>query len=230
MKLLSVLEYLYTKSCASCSRPVQTHGAFLCPDCYLKLNPRMGPFCTRCSEKIPHGEICGNCIVKPKFYTGISIFEYEGSARKLITSGKYGLKRWVFSSMGDFLADIASIIEWDFIVGVPVSDAAWRKRGFSHTDILAGEIASNLGRRDRFLKDYFRKKDSKPQAGMTKSERLLITSSAFIQRKPIPHGRILIIDDVMTTGATLRAFSKALKKAGAKETAFLTFAKTEHTN
>ncbi|MBU1219643.1 hypothetical protein KKF34_17995 [Myxococcota bacterium] len=230
MKFLSILEYLYTKACASCSKPVQSHGAFLCPDCYLKLNPRMGPFCIRCGEKIPRGEICGSCLTKPQFYTGISIFEYEGSARKLITSGKYGLKRWVFSSMGDFLADIASIIEWDYIIGVPVTDVAWRKRGFSHTDIVAKRIAANLQRRNRFLDDCFRKRDSQPQAGLTKSERLSLTSAAFIQRKSIPQGRILIIDDVITTGTTLRAFSKALKKAGAQDTAFLTFAKTEHTN
>ena len=153
---------------------------------------------------------------------------YEGELRELIHLFKYGRVQTLAKSLGKLLAlALPRDQRFDLIVPMPLH---WRRRwsrGFNQADLLSREI----GRRTSIpVKNAVRRvRSTTTQAGLTNAKRRANVSGAFrVRRRGSLHGqRILLIDDVMTTGATAASCARALKRAGAKQVTLLTLARVD---
>ncbi len=153
---------------------------------------------------------------------------YEAELRELIHLFKYAKIRTLAGPLGKFLA-VALPREQAYDVIVPMPLHIWRRwqRGFNQSELLAREIGrrihtpvKNLVRRVRY---------TRPQAGLTNAKRRTNVVRAFRAKnsRALEGSRVLLVDDVLTTGATARACAKALKKAGAGHVTVLTLARVD---
>jgi ComF family protein len=151
---------------------------------------------------------------------------YEGTLRKLIHLFKYGGMRRLAKPLGDLLAEaLPGDREFDAVVPVPLH---WRRRwqrGFNQSKLLGKAIAR---RRGIPLIDGLRRAGAtRSQAGLSGSARRENVAGAFRARRRVTGLRILLIDDVMTTGATAGACARALKRAGAQSVSVLSLARVD---
>ncbi len=162
------------------------------------------------------------------FDTVYTFGSYEETLRELIHLFKYGKVRPLADPLGRLLARaIPPEQRFDVIVPMPLH---WRKRwsrGYNQSELLARFIARRRG--VPMAKIVRRVKATAPQAGLSNSKRRLNMSGAFAMRKGanVKGLRVLLIDDVLTTGATASACAKVLKRAGAKHVAVAAVARTD---
>jgi ComF family protein len=152
---------------------------------------------------------------------------YEGTLRQLIHLYKYDRMKPLAGPLGDLLAAaLPRDQRFDGIVAVPLH---WRRkweRGFNQSDLLARSIARRSG--VPLLHPLRRRRATRVQAGLSKTRRRENVAGAFAARAGAVQGlRILLVDDVMTTGATASACAHALKRAGARSVALLTLARVD---
>jgi competence protein ComFC len=152
---------------------------------------------------------------KPLFSKSITFGIYKESLAEAIHQFKfYGLKR-LARPLGSLLLEI-DLPQTDGIVSVPLSRQGLRDRGFNQSLLLAKIIAREM--KVPLLMDVlFKKKDTPPQIGLSLKERLLNLQGSFEVKKDITGLRLLLIDDVITTGATVTECSKVLLRAGAEQ-------------
>ena len=172
----------------------------------------------------PYSQICGQCLKKtPPFSKVIPYGLYEGVLAEAINQFKfYGLNR-LSRPLGMLLIHL-DIPRADGIVPVPLSIKRLRERGFNQS-LLIARVVSKMTGIPLFMDTLVKKKDTLPQIGLSAKERLLNLKNAFTVEENIRDRRLLLIDDVMTTGATVRECSKQLIKAGAKEVIVLILAR-----
>ena len=193
-------------------------GDFLCAECCGKLPRIVPPFCNRCGKPQMSGSFCPSCWGIKASIDGIrSPFYFEGTIRKAI----HELKYYNLRALADPLAELLYVymqmsdISCDIIIPVPLHRGRLRQRGYNQSGLLAARLGKLAGL--PVIEDCLvRVKDSKPQA-RTKSgeERRENVSGAFICHDGNLQGRrVLLIDDVCTTGATLEACAETLKKKG----------------
>jgi len=153
---------------------------------------------------------------------------YEGSLRKLIHLFKYDKIYSLARPLADFLARVIPREErFDVIVPMPLH---WRRqweRGFNQSEHLAGVIAKKWG--VPMQGAVRRVKSTSPQAGLTNAKRRANVGGAFAIKRNVrlDRARVLLVDDVLTTGATAAACARVLKRAGAAHVALLALARTD---
>ncbi len=156
-------------------------------------------------------------------------FSYRGSARRLVQGLKYRRVRKLVEIMADLLVEELTengVTFGSAAVVVPVPLSFWREgaRGFNQSSMLGEALAKKLGL--SFRDDALRKiRDTVSQVSLTKPERAANIRGAFSVKGELHGGDILLVDDVLTTGATGREAAKTLKKAGAGQVWLLAFAK-----
>ena len=163
----------------------------------------------------------------PSFDRARSFGTYEGDLRKLIHLMKYDGMRPLAKELGRRLADtLVDFDEVDFLVPVPLNRWRWWRRGFNQAELLSAAMsrATGIPARPRLLR---RTHATESQAGLSNHQRRLNVAGAFTAPRPqeVRGRRILLVDDVMTTGATLDACAKALKRAGAEYVGAVTAAR-----
>lgn len=162
--------------------------------------------CQSCQEAFPFSEP----MLDQK---SISVCRYEGPAKQLIYDYKYNQNRVIGKYMANMMAERIrkGIFEYDGILTVPCSKGRKKVRGFDHTLYIARILSDNLGM-DICEGSIVRVKETQRLKGLTKQERLLELENAFtIQNGDALYGkRLLLIDDILTTGATLSACTQAL--------------------
>ena len=153
---------------------------------------------------------------------------YEGTLRELVHLFKYSGVRPLARTFGKFLVQaLPRETTFDVIVPMPLHWVKQWQRGFNQSDVLAREIGREWGVPVRRV--VRRKRATRPQAGLTNAKRRANVQGAF----KIPRGRslagmrVLLVDDVVTTGATASACARVLKRAGATHVALLTLARTD---
>lgn len=165
------------------------------------------------------------------FDTAYSFGSYEGSLQKLIHLFKYGKVETLAAPLGRLLIrTLPREQRFDLVMAMPMH---WRKRwerGFNQAELLARPVAKRYGL--KLSTNLRRKRYTQPQAGLTELERRENLKDSFRVRRAeqIVGKRILLIDDVLTTGATLRAGAAALKNAGAAHVSALTLARVDRRN
>ncbi|MEW6163328.1 MAG: ComF family protein [Nitrospirota bacterium] len=225
---MGLLNLLYPSKCPSCGgiSDVFFHSP-ICASCWSKIKRYSGLSCRICAMPFSseYAEICLQCLKKaPPFSKVINYGLYEGALAEAINHLKFhGLKR-LAKPLGRLLLsfDLSAV---DGIVPVPLSIKRLRERGFNQSLLIARVIAKKIG--IPLLMDILlKKKETPPQIGLSAKERLSNLKNAFKVKGDIRGLRLLLVDDVMTTGATVTECSKELLKAGAKEVIVLTLARS----
>lgn len=229
----SFLNIVYPLHCASCKKPLDPeNSSAVCCHCIgsVKRNPE--PYCVHCGRSVEiAGCACDSCVEnKPVFSMAYSAYLYEGVLKELVHQFKYGgklaLGRDLSGLLSDFLYDHPEILEdVAAVTFVPIASDRLIKRGFNQSKILAKHISDSYGIP---LVDCIRKiKTTKNQNELARDERLENLKGAFSAGKgPGLSGlTILVVDDIMTTGATLNECAKALVKSGAAGVRCLTLAR-----
>ena len=181
------------------------------------------------SEFVGICPLCKSKIKRVKEFNGVlSYGYYNGVLKKLILEFKYNKNFVAGSILVDFLCDliIENQIDIDYIVYIPSSKKTIKNRGFNQCEYLAKEINKNLD--ISICNDVIKNKNVKEQKLLSKEERCKNIKGAFKLKtdKNIKNKKLLLIDDVMTTGATLYECEKLLKENGALSIKMLTVAKS----
>jgi ComF family protein len=213
--------------CESCG----LEGAALCNNCASEII-EYGEHCWRCNSLSPTCRTCPKCRqVGVPHYVWISTY-YEKVARDLLSRYKFGHQRAAAAEVaklmvGAFLkhngnTSLASINY--LVVPVPTATSRMRERGFGHSELLAKKIGLML-KLDRA--NALRRLGQSRQVGAKRPDRLSQLEGSFaVKSNRQIHGRnVLLVDDVVTTGGTIMAATKALRSAGAKQVDALLFAK-----
>lgn len=238
------LELLYPRRCPFCHEIVSRQGTLICPDCeeIVKQYYLIGQVaCARCGKSIPDPvqEYCEDCRRHQKsFSAGISVFRYgrrnvpkpkgrkPGYERNYFGESMLKFKYYNAREYGDYYIDTMMkeygdiIRNWrpEVIIPVPVHPSRLKQRGYNQAEVLARKLSDRTGipvRTDLLV----RRIRTAPQKKLSDAERLKNLRQAFQVRKPIPKGsrRILLIDDIYTTGSTMEACTRCLLEQGAEK-------------
>jgi ComF family protein len=201
--------------CELCAAP--SGGDLVCATCTGEL-PRIDPSCPICALPVPGGDICGTCLARPPaFEATIAAFAYAFPVDRLIHAFKYqgrlALAEW---SAGAILAERARRREAapDRLIAVPLSSERQRERGYNQSVEIARIVAARTG--IALLRaDVRRVRAAPPQAVLPWPLRERNVRGAFVCDVDLAGMRVAVIDDVMTTGATLSELATTLRNAGA---------------
>lgn len=192
----------------------------LCSDCHKDL-PWLGESCCEnCSEPLVSGKICGSCIKsKPAFDHCLSLFHYSGTVEWMIKHLKFhhGLIHGAVLGklMADFLPHREQFCRPDVILPVPLHLSRLKSRGYNQAYELARPIGRKLGV-DISISAVERVLATSEQSGLPSRLRRKNVANAFKVKEDFSDMCVAIVDDVMTTGATVNAIAYELKKAKAQ--------------
>jgi len=223
-----VTELIFPRRCPVCAKIVSVRGENICPDCREELFYIKEPHCKKCGKGIDsyEKEYCYDCKKKTHYYTqGVGCFEYRGAIKDAIYQYKYKNKR----EYADFFIEELvknqgnHIRRWnpDIIIPVPLHKKRRRKRGYNQAEIIAGGISKNLSipMDTHILK---RVKYTNPLKEYNEKERQQMLIGAFqLSERNLNWKKVLLIDDIYTTGSTIDAIAKELKEHNIEETYFL---------
>jgi ComF family protein len=236
----SLVRVLLEPSCAACGRPHERPLAGpLCADCRVGVVRISAPLCVVCGEPLASsrtaGPVCARCDARrPSFQIARSVGRYEGSLREIIHAFKYRHRRALAEPLASWLAEAgADLLDGaDAVVPVPLHPRRRLERGFNQADDLARLLGRPVWRVIR------RVRHGRPQAGLAGRARRANVHGAFSlaswwgaaaprpRARPLRNAVVVLIDDVMTTGATLDACSRALLDAGVRRVGALTVARS----
>lgn len=198
--------------------------------------------CEVCGKALPdtyRGKVCYNCMsIEHSFRKGFSCMTYGLHEREIMMDIKYNGKGYMAVKMGEVLADkflseiLPAGIEPDVVVPVPVSKKRLQERGYNQTELMAREMTRLLRREGiKITMDagvLERSKDTQKLRSMNPAERCLAIEGAFDvprwKKSKIQGKRVLLIDDIFTTGATADACSEELLRSGADCVYFMSLA------
>lgn len=232
-KLVELL--VYPSFCRLCAEALDEPGErVVCRACLARLASRRGPSCPVCGrfyEGESGGHVCSRCEKRaPAFSVHRSCGSYGGTLKDVILLFKYRKYAPLSRPLAEFAAacTAAEARLWngaDFLVPVPLHPARRRERGFNQSRLLARDLARIRGipALERCL---VKTRNVPPQAGLHAADRETNVRNAYaVRRRRMVEGRTLVlVDDVTTTGATLRECARILLDAGAKEVRAVTLA------
>lgn len=216
-------DWLFPPHCAACG----ARGAWLCATCLGALPRIVPPFCPHCGEPQRQAGLCLRCRENASSLEGMrSLGLYAGPLQRAIWALKYEGLRVLAEPLAVLLADYCGEhpLPADLIIPVPLHRRRERRRGYNQSALLGRALAGRLGlpyRPDLLV----RLRDTPPQVGKSQEERRRNMEGAFAAGKAPVGARILLVDDVLTTGATLEACAAPLKAAGAASVWGLTLAR-----
>ena len=212
--VLAVLQRALPQACVVCA--AASGNAMICNACAASM-PTIGDACPRCALASPGNATCGACLSKsPAFDATIAAWRYAFPADRLLHAFKYGGRLALAEPLARAVADAvrarnASLP--DCLVAMPLAARRQRERGFNHAHELARRLSSYVA--VPLAHELRRTRDTPPQAGLTLRERARNVRDAFEAGAGVSGHAVAIVDDVMTTGATLGAAALALRNAGA---------------
>ncbi|MHB8377197.1 MAG: ComF family protein [Dehalococcoidia bacterium] len=216
---------LFPPQCALCRRP----GALLCAGCAGALPPADGRRCDCCWMPLARGGLCRHCAEAPPSFDALrSPFILDAGARRLAHELKYGGMTAFAGPMAQLMIERAGIPVADVVVPVPLHRARERSRGYNQAAMLARHVAAGAGMRSDAGAVRRIRATAPLVKTMHREERLAIMHGAFAARPQRVDGmRVLLVDDVATTGATLDACGTALLAAGARSVRCVTWARAD---
>jgi len=220
----AAVSLLYPATCTICRKHVRA-GEYLCDDCEAKIIRIVPPFCDTCSEPF-EGSIstafsCANCAHRTiHFEAAVAAYRGRGIVRDVIHEFKYNrqlhlrhlIATWLRAALDD---DRLRRQHFDVMVPVPLHPARQRERGFNQASLLSKLLSVRTSIPCRPL--LKRVRYTTTQTALDRAERMENLHNAFRLRKnaDVRGLRVLLIDDVLTTGSTLSECARVLKRAGA---------------
>ena len=191
-------------------------GGVLCAACDADLPRLSAPACPRCALATQDGALCGRCLARPAAYDEtVAALAYAFPADVLVRALKFRSELALAPLLGQLLAArLPRGVRVDFILPVPLSAARLRARGFNQALEIARYVAAATGCK---LAPQLaeRSRDTSPQVDLPLAERGENMLGAFRCTRDLAGAHIALLDDVMTTGATLHELAATLKQAGA---------------
>ncbi|MCI8428961.1 MAG: ComF family protein [Lachnospiraceae bacterium] len=219
---------LFPRRCPVCQEVVEEKGERICGICRTRLPYIRGPVCLKCGKPLlsEEREYCKDCGRKRRWTDcGRASFLYDEVMRRSIAGYKYGGRReYAAFYAGEILKRCAGEMKgWkgEVFVPIPLHASRKRKRGFNQAELLSKELSKRSGiPTDAGL--LKRVKKTHVQKELNDQERLTNLKDAFSVRKgKVPCQNIILVDDIYTTGSTMDAAAKILKKHGAKKVYFI---------
>ena len=196
----------------------------LCAACDAEL-PALAEHCPQCALPSPAGAVCGSCLDRPPHYDRtLALWRYEFPCDRLVQALKYRAR---LALSGFFARSLASrpLPEVDLVVPMPLHPKRLAERGFNQALEIARDLARRLGRPIE-PRGVLRVKDTLPQTKLPYEERAKNVRGAFLCKLDLSGASVAVVDDVMTTGATLNELARALKRAGATRVENFVIART----
>lgn len=232
-KLKEILKNIFLPrnlTCSCCGRESFT-GGILCEKCLEKTQRNDGYICEHCGVKTLLPEAyCDRCRNKlTSFDKARSVYLYGEVTAMLVQKLKYGGEKYLAEEFAKeiYKLFVSSVTHADGIVCVPMSEKREKSRGYNQSKLIAEKVAELSGA--PFLDVTVKKKETESQVGKTYKERRRNLDGSFgVKNKSlVKDKRIVIVDDVSTTGTTADVLAAALKNAGAAEVFALTYASVD---
>jgi ComF family protein len=230
-----VLDFFLPRLCLFCGGVVAEEAPVaVCPDCVGQIEWVESPLCPCCGVMFPvrEGEdrLCGSCQTEPPpFSRARAAVVYEGAAAKAVTRFKFGRQMAYLPLMQHWLQaprcrELAA--DADLLIPVPLHPRRLKHRGFNQALLLARAFPEAETGRETLA----RVRHTAPQVGLNPKERRDNVHRAFAVPRPeeVKGKNVLLVDDLYTTGATVRECARVLRRAGAKRVEVLTVARVKH--
>lgn len=238
-----LIDLIYPPRCPICKtflrdERVRINGKdlLLCRPCFRDFVPVESPRCPICGRPFRsgagHDRVCEDCLRKrPFFDEARGPYHYQGPVMAALQQFKYNGKSHLAGVLGPLLAVFAA--DWlkdlpsPLIIPVPLHPKRLRERGFNQSLLLAKYVTEMLGAdQDNLI--LRRTRYTRPQTGLKSAERRKNLRGAFglVDKKAVRGRSVILVDDVATTGTTLNACARVLKRAGTKRVFGLVLAKT----
>lgn len=231
---MQILDLIFPKRCVQCKKV----GDYLCPNCFSYLSFDVKNSCLICRRPVPDSLTHKSCLKRYAIDGCFSAIPYNKTAKKLIYNFKY---KPFLSSLNTFLGDILyealvqnenfnrvlqSSNNWIF-VSIPLYPSKFRKRGYNHAEILAKELGKRFN--IKAIELLKRVRDTKSQYGLKLPQRKMNMKGAFNINSKFKSQNsevnVFLVDDIVTTGATLIEAANILKRNGAKRVYAITLAR-----
>ncbi len=214
---------LFPPRCAACGRP----GSALCQPCLATVTPLSHPQCRQCTRPLTYGDQCARCRLEQRRVNHLFVpYAYTPPILQAIHRFKYANKRYLAADLAALaMTALPSGLQVDLVVPVPLTPSRERERGYNQGRLLAAEVARQL---DLPLDAgvLIRLRDTPPQTSLPRAQRLANVRGSFRSLHKLSGARILLVDDVTTTGATFEAATRALRRRGAVWVGALALART----
>jgi len=210
----SLGEWLFGGSCFLCRGPARS--GLLCVGCDADLPRLSGACCPRCALPAPSSMVCGRCLAKPpRFDATVAALAYAFPADALLHAFKFGGELALAPLLASLLAErVAATPPPDYLIPVPISAGRLRERGHNQALEIARRVSADTGIA-LAGQACTRSRETPPQTDLPWAERVTNVRGAFAAAGDWSGATIAVVDDVMTTGATLDEVAGALKRAGA---------------
>ncbi len=208
----SLLNLLFPPRCVICHR----EGEWFCAACRGHVGFITPPICERCGRPL-YGQSCPFCLETPLEINSLrAVAFFDGVMRKAIHSFKYQRRPELAAQFGSMLSDYltAQRLTVDLVIPVPLHSERERRRGYNQALLLARETALQQ-KLALWYNVLDRTRDTPPQVGLDARARRENVRDAFVAQDQVAGARVLLIDDVCTTGATMNSCAIALKRRGA---------------
>jgi len=232
---LSLLDLVYPSQCVLCEERLAVEEAVgICPLCFSQIPHNIPPYCWGCGRSYAEASEtsrCGACEGKVFLYDRLwFVVPYEEKIRTVLHQLKYGGKRSLIKPLSSLLIAFSKKElphqSFDAILPVPLAQQKEKERTFNQSYCLAEALSKALSI-PLFENNLIRSRETTPQFHLSRKERFQNVAGAFDLREPslFSEKHLLIIDDLITTGATLSACAALLREAGAKRISALTLAR-----
>lgn len=224
-----ILQMLFPLRCPVCDEIVRPSGEKICLECIGRLRLITPPWCMRCGRKLrEEGEYCAECAGKEHAYIrGRALYEYTSAAQSIYRfkyDGRQEYADYFGEQMAEYLGEFIEKLRPDGLVPIPLHKSRRNKRGYNQAELLAREIGRrlNIPVYDKLL---IRVKNTKPLKELNASQRQNNLKRAFIvAQNDVKLKKLIIVDDIFTTGSTIEEAARVLKRAGVESIYFLTLA------
>jgi len=217
--LAAAIEVLLPGMCPHCDHPLEGSDRGLCGSCWSLTVPRAGSTCRRCGVPTEDSsEPCMVCLQAPPPQSAtVAWGEYDGALRTAILALKHGGRDDLAEPLGARLAASIAAEPWASTIDciVPMPSHPWRRlrKPWTASELLAESVSKRL---ERPVVRLLRRHGLGRQTGQSRAHRLELPQKSFSARAKPDRRALLLIDDVTTTGTTLRRAAEALRHAGAK--------------
>ncbi len=208
MLIRQLVEFMTPVSCLGCGH----EGAYLCVDC-LSNQPIRASTCYRCNRLTEHHHTCQACRRNSSLHGVYVGAYYDGIVKAAILKLKFNRSAAAADSLAQLLVRIIGNNDrFDSVTAVPVSPHRQRERGYNQSELIARRLANQLALPYHPL---LLRTSSGHQLGSSRADRFAQVRGVFRPIRAIERQRILLVDDVLTTGATAEAAARVLRQAGA---------------
>ncbi len=224
-----IIRIIYPRRCPICHEPVSAPEAFVHPECLKSVPVLTEPRCKKCGKGVEsrEREYCADCTTQRHWFTrGVAVYEYGGRIKQSVQKFKFQNKReyadFYVGQMCKSLKPFLPVWQPEALIPVPLHKTREKKRGFNQAQLLAegiGEIFQIPVLPDLVVRVVA----TRPQRKLNKKKRKNNLKNAFkIPAYDVKLKRVLVIDDIYTTGSTIDAISEQLTEKGVEQVYFAT--------